>query len=231
MRRIEKGAEPACLADLRSTPGADWSSVSGDQRNEMRARLFAEQHGLCAYCMSRIPHPPSKKGMKIEHFEARANRDEKTFLWSNLLGVCLGDVGIVESASGDRGARFHCDTYRGNVPLDVHPAAFPPDVGACFSYSLAGEIRPASTLDATMHAEVSKTITHLNLNIDRLKRNRRAVIERLRADFTRKAPKTARVQALLEQASRPDGEGLLPPYAQVAVRYLAKKLRQLEGPG
>lgn len=232
MRRIEKGPEPGCLADLRGTPGANWTTVTGAQKQELRERSFAEQHGLCAYCMSKLPNPPSSGSMTIEHFETRALVPERTFDWSNLLGVCLGDVGVKEGGEGDLRDRFHCDNYRGKLrpseqALGLHPAAFPPDVGSCFSYSIQGEIRANPQLPEPRRARTEETIDHLNLNIARLKRNRAEVFEKLRAEFQKKSPKPARVKALLDLAAGPDATGQLMPYCQAAVYYLAKKLRQL----
>ena len=213
MRRIEKGLEPACLADLRGTPGADWSTVTGPQKQELRERSLAEQHGLCAYCMSKLPRPPSSESMTIEHFETRAKVPERIFDWSNLLGVCPGDVGVKEGSS-DLRERFHCDNYRGKLhparqELKLHPAAFPPDVGSIFSYSTQGEIRVNPQLPAPQRTHGEE------------------VIERLRAEFQKKSPKPARVKTLLDLASNPDATGQLIPYCQTAVYYLTKKLRQL----
>lgn len=232
MRRIEKDREPGCLSDLRSTPGADWSSVHGTQKQQMREHAFKEQRGLCAYCMSRLPEPPSAQGMKIEHFETRALSPERVFDWGNLLGVCLGDVGIPEGGGGDHRDRYHCDTYRGYLPkeeqrIELNPAAFPPDVRAMFSYTDQGEMRPARGLSPAVRASAEAQIERLNLNIARLQRNRRAVIDALRNEFRKRAPRVARVKELLERASTPDGNGRLQPYCQAAVYYLEKKLRQL----
>ncbi|CAN98473.1 MULTISPECIES: retron system putative HNH endonuclease [Sorangium] len=231
MRRIEKDREPACLADLRGTPGAAWSSVHGAQRQQMREHAFKEQHGLCAYCMSRLPGPPSAEGMKIEHFETRALSPELVFDWDNLLGVCLGDVGISDGGGHHRD-RYHCDTYRGHLPreeqrIELNPAAFPPDVSSMFSYTNQGEMRAAHGLEPTMRASAEAQIERLNLNIARHQRNRRTAIDVLRSEFQRKAPRAARVKALLELSTTPDAAGLLPPYCQAAAYYLEKKLRQL----
>ena len=202
----------------------------------MRERAFAEQGGLCAYCMSRLPTrpsdagtaKPSDAGMKIEHFETRALMPEKKFEWSNLLGVCLGAVGIEEGG-------FHCDTYRGHLKppevqrLPLNPATFPPDVGTFFSYTHQGDIKPASGLTETARVDAETMIKRLNLNIDRLRRNRQGVIGVLRAGFQKKKPTKARVAELLELASKPDHAGLLQPYCQAAMYYLDKKRRQLGG--
>lgn len=232
MRRIKKGPEPTCMAELRGTPGANWTSVSGAQKQKMREQAFAEQGGLCAYCMSRLPRPPGKDGMKIEHFETRAWTPGQIFDWGNLLGVCLGDVGLETGGEGDHRTRYHCDTYRGYLPkerqpLDLSPAAFPPDVGKSFSYTTSGEMRPAPGLEKTTRERAEATIDRLNLNIARLQRNRGAVIDALRSRFREKKPTPGRVKALLDRCSTPDADGLLQPYCQTAIDYLTKKLRQL----
>ena len=228
MRRIRKGAEPACLQDLRDTPGTSWSSAHGDEKQAMRDAAFVEQGGLCAYCMSSLDGR-SNSDVKMEHYIARGTAQGKDLLfqWSNLLGVCLGVVGIAaDDRSPSPDERFHCDTYRGSADLYVHPAVFPPDAGGLFSYTIAGEIRPATNLSPTRAAEVQKTIDNLNLNIDRLKRNRAGCLEAQRAAL-RARPKRARVRELLQDAQRPDPNGRLMPYCQVAVAYLERKLRQM----
>lgn len=230
MRRIKKGQEPPCLEELRQTPGADWSSVTGKDKQEMREHAWVEQHGLCAYCMSWL-QKTDDASMKIEHYETRAGAKEKQFYWNNLLGVCKGDIGVEE---GEKGGdhRFHCDTYRGNLitahqTLYVHPAQFPPDAGVLFSYTLEGEIRPAQGLSPDAQNEVRKTIERLNLNIARLKRNRKAVIAAARKELEKKATRK-HVEQLLEIANKPNSKNRLNPYAQIAVVYFTKKLRQLQ---
>lgn len=165
--------------------------------------------------------------MKIEHFEARARSSDLMFDWTNLLGVCLGEVETAQRPAD----RFHCDTHRGNLrpsaqELYVHPTRFPPDAGTRFSYTVAGEVRPAQQLDAEERGRVALTIERLNLNADRLKRNRAGVIHTLRADLARRGFTVGRLQELLAVAKTPE-EGRLRPYVQVAVLYLGKKLRAL----
>lgn len=221
MRRIEKGPEPACLEEIRQTPGVNWNSASGKQ--EIRDALWAEQRGLCAYCMSRLKK--SAEGMKIEHFIPRAEDKTLWFAWSNLLGVCLGDVGVEGMAD-----RYHCDTHRGHLPtekqeLHVHPARFPPDAGKLFSCTREGELIPAKSLDEQTKERIHDTIRNLNLNISRLKSNRKAVLtvlqNRLRQDDT-----PNNIKAMLATVKRADGTGSLMEYVEVVVQYLEKKLRQ-----
>lgn len=226
MRRIEKGLEPGCMEELRQTPGADWSTVPGADKQDMRKQAWKEQYGLCAYCMSRLS-PPSADGMKIEHFVPRAEDNTSLFDWSNLLGVCLGDIGVDGAVD-----RFHCDTHRGNLAkgkqaLHVHPARFPPDAGALFSYTNTGEICPAGNLGEEERARVSETIQKLNLNIERLKRNRSKVIQIARSMLQKRTVNARHVMDLLKKAKHVDESGCLPEYVEVAVHYFEKKLRQV----
>lgn len=220
MQRIQKQSEPECLEVLRETPGADWNSVHGDQKQAMRKSAHVEQHGLCAYCMSTLPGD-DKKGMTIEHFIARA-AGGALFEWSNLLGVCLGDVGCRD----DEGAGFHCDKYRGYRPvaeqeLHVHPARFPPDAAAQFRYTITGEILPGRGLNAEQQRHVQVTIDRLNLNIGRLRRNRAEVLSCLRTALGKcSSNRRVREQARARLAQLDPGL----EYAEVARQYLTRKL-------
>jgi uncharacterized protein (TIGR02646 family) len=222
MRRIDKKAEPACLEEIRQTPGVTWNSASGKQ--EIREALWAEQKGLCAYCMSRLKDK-SADWMKIEHFIPRAEDKSFWFAWSNLLGVCLGDMGVADAHE-----RFHCDTHRGHLPTDkqelhVHPAQFPPDAGTLFSCTKEGEIIPAKNVDEQARTRIQETIDKLNLNISRLKRNRKQVLIVLQ-NRLRQNDSPTNIKAMLDAAKRADASGRLMEYAEIAVKYLEKKLRQ-----
>lgn len=227
MRRIQKGHEPPSWAVRRSTPGAiTWDAVHGNERQEARNRLFDEQAGLCAYCMTRLPGT-GDADMKIEHWHARSARPDLVLDWDNVLGVCAGDVG----GSGSKAQRFHCDAYRGALPqhdqaLTVHPAAYPPDAATLFRFSRStGEIGPAPALDAAQADNVQLTVDRLNLNIDRLRRNRLAVIQKLRGWFRAGRMNPAKLADLLG-ANRTPHEGRLPEYCEVAAQYLEGKKRE-----
>ena len=220
MRRISKGAEPSSLAVRRATPGANkWDAVHGDERQDMRDALYAEQHGLCAYCLSRLS-ATTKDAMKIEHYVARSVDGTKQLCWQNLLGVCPGDRGI-----GPPG--FHCDTSRGDQELFVDPVRYPPDAASLFEYvRTTGEVRPNGELAKKERGEVAKTIDALKLNLHVLKRNRAAVIERLRNRFKSGKMTRSRIEELLD-AHRTPLNGRLPEYCEVGRTYLEKKARQI----
>lgn len=225
MRRIDKGTPPPCIADLMGTPGANWSSVHGDQKAEMRAHLAKEQLGLCAYCMKRMPEAL----MRIEHYRTRALHPTMVFTWSNLLGVCEGDVGVQAASNVDESEanpRFHCDNHRGQITrvedqeLFVDPTRLI-DPEKTFRYTLAGVIEPAANVDASRRAEIETTIARLNLNIWRLKRNRAVVRKRVRElvarEFERRSDGDARRE--LRRWLSVVGE-----YAEVEHAYLRQKV-------
>lgn len=232
MRRIEKSTEPACLVDLRNTPGADWSSVHGDQKQQMREAAHAEQGGLCAYCQSRLsgnhaadPRKPAAGGMTIEHWSARSADDgDGLFDWQNLLGVCSG-LSVSKTSETER----HCDTARGNRPLHVHPARHPPDAGRLFDYTARGEVRPASDLEQTLGEQVARDIEVLGLDTPRLRANRRAALEPIRNQLSssKSSKSYAREVRKLYERYRNPGPALQ-PFHQVIVLYLEKKVRQAQ---
>lgn len=238
MRRIRKGAEPATLRPHADDPGATWERVRGDERQALREALFAEQHGLCAYCLSRLNDPklrpdpaPSRGGMKIEHFDARkeagiteAESHRRCFDWSNLLGVCPGG----EDAPPDKRIEgLYCENVRGNTPLRFNPATFPPDVQTLLRSTDRGELLPAPELGPKQSAPVIAQVETLKLNVGWLRENRRQAIAAARKRLIEQGFKRGAVEALLRRASTPDARGLLPDQCVWVEQYLTKKLRQL----
>jgi uncharacterized protein (TIGR02646 family) len=224
VRRIDKGNEPACLAEVRrearriqndtgkAPHGGDWDLKGCAQ--PVRASLCTEQLGLCAYCMGRIeprPYSATAGGMKIEHFVARSDEPSRMYDWDNLLGACGGQFvwggDVVET----------CDTARRNRPLRIHPANSAPSPEDVFTPEGDGRLS-ARTPEAQADLQI------LNLNAQHLINNRSGVIDalrqRLRQDDSPKA-----LRRLYETATTP-AAGSLPPYAPVAARYLERKMRQ-----
>jgi len=243
VRTIDKRTEPPCLADLRreaarieaeteaEPSGGDWDP--GHCADTIRKALCAEQAGLCAYCMQRIkPHGyrselHSAGGMKIEHFEERAAHPRRMYDWDNLLGVCGGEY------RGASGLVEHCDTSRGDKPLQVHPAtAAPPRPEDVFEFR--GE-PPASWTGAKkqgvwIHAldqSVEGDIDMLNLNADHLVDNRLGVKRELQERLRNLPDERARrlfLRSRLKTASEAGPRGL-PPFAPLVVDYVERKMR------
>ncbi len=224
MRRIEKGNEPSCLAEVRrearrieqetekAPQGDDWDLKGCAEF--VRRSLCAEQFGLCAYCMGRIEprgYHPGRGGMKVEHFTPRSENARRMYDWDNLLGVCGG-----RTVWGGEEVET-CDKARGNRPLYIHPANRSPDPEEVFTTDNHGSLRAS-----THHAENDLRV--LNLNAEHLILSRRGVIDRIRQKLSKDdSPKALR--RLYHEATTPHA-GSLPPYAPVVTRYLERKMRQ-----
>src|SRR5262245_46228426 len=103
MRTIEKGREPQSLRLHRKSGGKyeDYKKV-----DQLRNALLKDQGYICCYCMGRI----TAQTMKNEHWASQSDNEESTVDWNNLMGACKG-------GDGERRAIRHCDTARGNTPL------------------------------------------------------------------------------------------------------------------
>jgi uncharacterized protein (TIGR02646 family) len=224
VRRTTKGAEPDSLAaarrereraarDTGARPSPeDWATLPTQVLDDLRRALHRDQQGLCAYCCGRFE--PEGKKMKIEHFYARSTHPERMFDWDNLLGVCLG------RSTYDGRVITHCDTHRGNNAVFTHPVQHPnPEVVLPVRVAGAdlGSIEPRTD-------EAGRDVATLHLNAPHLVHNRAEVIHRLRQKL-RADDSAVNVQRLLATAQTPV-RGQLPPHANVAVRYLARKLHQ-----
>lgn len=128
MRAITKGAEPAELQAYRAAPGAtydgkDFTPVKG----EVRKALLRDQRALCCYCMRRIssdarahptnPDAPPVVQMKVEHWKSQDAHSALQLTWSNLLGACLGGVGVSPKDQT-------CDTRKGEDAITLDPLNF-----------------------------------------------------------------------------------------------------------
>lgn len=218
MLPITKGRAPAGLGLLQATPGASWSSVSGEQKEEMRTAAIAEQGGLCAYCMRRIRGERDHKGdvdCTIEHWAARSSGADP-FHWPDMLGVCLGKTGHEQ----------HCDRSRGDKPLRVHPAR--PDLDRLVRYLGDGQIA-LDSLDEKGRIKLngnSDDVKLLNLNAISIQRSRRQVVEAVLQHAS--SADATRLRELIRRWEARDSDGHLPEYAGVALYFLRRRLRDRE---
>ncbi|MEP7119649.1 MAG: retron system putative HNH endonuclease [Byssovorax sp.] len=171
MLRYPKGAGPKVLIGWQATPNADWESLSGEDKDHVRAAILRDQGRLCAYCQRRIPTRDEQ--MKVEHWQAQSGGKDK-LRWSNLLGVCLGDE---RAESGAPKGELHCDTSRGNAALFLHPVdGSGPSPREHLKYTSQGQVLPRDTPQQDV---IGGDIKALNLNAVRLRRERRVVYEAL----------------------------------------------------
>lgn len=195
-----KGPAPVCLTTLTTTPGADWDSVHGDQKQSMRDALVRDQGSLCAYCQRRVQ--PTESEMRIDHWHPR-ERGGGVFQWNNLVGSCAD--------------RITCDVAKQETPLFLHPArGVGPDPRRFLRYTGSGEV-------VADDARAGEDMETLGLNDARLVRARRAVMDALGAWFERSSPTTKELHRRIALLESPEGES--PEYAAVRAYYFRKKVR------
>lgn len=83
---------------------------------EISDALCQEQHGLCAYCMTKIK-AQEYASMRIEHYEALSRNKELALDYQNYLGVCNG--GAKEKEVKPR--ILCCDAARQEKKLTIDP--------------------------------------------------------------------------------------------------------------
>ena len=230
MIHIDKGPEPRELVEHRaSSPSASYADFRA--LDALRAALVKEQGHLCAYCMQRITAAASgPSGMKIEHWYPQnppphdmqkpgpRPTPRGPLEFGNMLGVCTG---------GEHRPRAeqHCDTRKGNRLLSLDPLDHPERF---LRYAADGSI--LATVPA-MQAELDDV---LNLNVDRLKHNRKQAWEGTYAALKRGGERSFRAAALLKEIDRQrrlDAHGQRRAYCGHVVFFLEKKLRRVQAAG
>ena len=201
MRTIIKGNEPSSLAQHRCAPFTGYDNYP--DKDTLRASLVAEQRGLCCYCLSRIRRESDK--MKIEHWHCQDRYPIEQLDYRNLLGACLGNKGQSKD-------RQHCDLSR-NPANPMHR------VEDLIRFEANGRV---ASDDAAFDAELNEV---LNLNEAFLRNNRKDVLN----GFTGALDKCGELPAtkLNEWLRYWNGEshtGELPPFCQVVVYWLRKRL-------
>ncbi|NJK31504.1 MAG: TIGR02646 family protein [Deltaproteobacteria bacterium] len=199
MRRVKKGAEPACLAEVRreverveSEAGSRlddrWAQVK-DCKLEIQRALIRDQGGLCAYCGGRL----TQKKMKVEHFVPRSAEQDLILDWSNLLGCCNG-----EYREGNKRV-LHCDSSRAPYAEGPPGAGAPPHPPGQVPH------RPDGALRRQRDRRRKRATTRRNPSHDHRRRARSARVEPQREPVGRKP--TARGRAAPSGAEQAIGGG------------------------
>ncbi|MCA9550167.1 MAG: TIGR02646 family protein [Myxococcales bacterium] len=212
MLRIRKASPPPCITELKKTPGADWSTVTGAQKAEMRQHLLREQAGLCAYCMRRI-HQGSTT---VEHWAPRSEADADPFEWEHLLGVCDG------GGPGAKPSHQHCDRSRGAKSLALHPAHPTRDVEQVVRYKADGRV----WADDPAHERELESV--LQLNVPNLRNGRRQVVDAVVAAAQHAT--ATQLRTMIDSYTTPKN-GLRAEYAGAALYFLTRRLTQTQAIG
>ncbi len=213
MRLIRKGPEPPLLLAFRKTPGARYDGLPSDAKQELRAALVRDQHGVCCFCMQRIePEVGPELRVKIAHWMPQVVDRGRDLEWTNLLAACPGNEGTPRE-------RQHCDTRQGNDVLTVDPRER--THVASLSYTTRGEVRSSRE---DLQADIEE---RLNLNDAALcARRREAVLGMVNAlGRLRAAPiRDADLRRQLVRCETPDARGYLPPFAGALEFWLRRRL-------
>lgn len=206
---LNKGNEPAAWSAKCTTPGfTTYSPIP-----ELRQALIADQFGICAFCMRRIPikDQTEKETSKIAHLLSRTNHPNLQLKYDNMVAACPGMINGTP----------HCD--KSQESNDITLPLFRGSLQDSISYgSKDGAIKSS---EPAWDAEIQII---LNLNNELLKRNRWETLEGIRRVMDRKAWKLAQLKVLLQAWEYPDQNGLLKPYCGIVTWYLRKKIRLAE---
>ncbi len=206
MRDITKGPEPKSLTEHRAGEHCDYDNYQG--KDELRQALVREQRGLCCYCMGRIRADTAS--IKIEHWRCQARFPADQLNYQNLLGSCLG-------GQSQPSNKQHCDSRKGDRDLRWNPADPAHLVEVQLRYEIDGTIRAA---DDELNQQLDEV---LNLNLPRLKNNRKGILTAVLQWWKGKKP-VPKEQIQREIQRHAGGDNELQPYCGVAVWWLKKKL-------
>lgn len=214
---------PSFVQFVQSTPPSEYKSIPGPVKEELRAHLFVEQNGRCAYCerslrldatTTRIEHfhpqnpPPGSSTSVCAHRLGERSTARSDVSIKNMLLCCLGST----RSEGDE--RATCDTRKGNKHIceDFYtPKNLPSTADSIVEVRQSGRVVPTvHPGDVSAAEEVVEEV--LNLNAAALRDQRRkifgdnlqAFMEELHRKRGHRPAKTLRLEAaarLREQAT------------------------------
>ena len=209
MKHITKGHEPHSLSQHRKQPNSNYDNYAA--KGDLRDALLAEQGGICCYCMQRI----TAENMKIEHWACRHNHPEKQLDYQNLLAACDGGEGAAKHLQ-------HCDTHKGHDDIKIHPADPDHNCETFIKYQADGVMYSD---DAQINGDLDKV---LNLNLQRMCENRKAVWDGALASLRKRRPDGDWTRAFLNgernRWSSRDHAGQFREYCQIVNYQLDKKI-------
>jgi uncharacterized protein (TIGR02646 family) len=163
--------------------------------------------------MRRIAEPTAQK-MVIEHFKPQSLYPELQFNYYNLLASCQGNEGLSESYQ-------HCDERKKSHEITINPLN--QTMMERIKFTSNGEIY---TDDVILDKDINNV---LNLNLQQLKNERKAIIlgleQKIQRKFKDKTVSKSFINELLKEwSARADNQ--YRPMCQVAIQYLQKKIKQ-----
>ncbi len=80
-------------------------------KSEIKKLLIDEQHGICAYCMSRI----NERNIVIDHWMPLSSGKKYVLDYNNFAGCCCG------GRNKDRRKELCCEAAKDNEPITINP--------------------------------------------------------------------------------------------------------------
>jgi uncharacterized protein (TIGR02646 family) len=211
MRYIAKNAknEPTSLLKYKAQPNANYNDYR--EKDDLRQVLWAEQGGLCAYCIQRIQSATLDK-MKIEHFKAESQFPDLQLDYFNLLAVCKGNENSNEKS-------YKCDKSKKDAIIQLNPTN--KTMTDTIRFLKNGYIE---SVNMSYNEELNDI---LRLNINQLIQIRKAKIDAIDQIIARqckgKKVSKAILNELLTDWNKVEN-GCLKEFCQVIIYHLEKKL-------
>jgi len=184
----------------QSHPQDNWdvdfrNSNQGNDYKTIKELIFNDQGDLCAFCENEVNDVHKQR---LEHFHPKSDSNPNhnfALDWTNLIGVCFGGSDV-DKTIHPLPANLSCDAYKNHLivknklPLAcegllLNPLEFPAFPCLFELDKRTGELKSKDGYEefgidnchySTIAELVEKTIEYLNLNCDRLNKQRLAVL-------------------------------------------------------
>lgn len=159
---------------IPENPRKAWANFSRNGgKQEVHEKLIPLQGSLCVYCENKL----DKYGFHIEHILSKTENPQLTFEYTNLSLSCIKDGSIFENTDENPVSCGHATKKQANEydeNLFIKPTEA--NCNSLFSYQINGEINSNSNNCETDKQRVEHTWKVLNLNCNRLTREREEII-------------------------------------------------------
>ncbi|HEX8148824.1 MAG TPA: retron system putative HNH endonuclease [Pyrinomonadaceae bacterium] len=195
---------------------------------QLREQLYAEQRGLCCYCMKVI----SVRNSNVEHFLPQSAFPEGEVDYYNLYLACRYSQGLPKD-------RQHCDIRKANALIGKFIGYGSPTVQRCedlIKYTPDGYILPANTPFKSLEdaqknylrlgpndKAILVTIEILNLNTRDLRKEREHFIDDLIREIMKSPTDTTKLEAMRREYE----EDFSKKFAGVALYFIKQRLGTL----
>ncbi|ADU67371.1 retron Ec78 anti-phage system effector HNH endonuclease PtuB [Pantoea sp. At-9b] len=204
MKKIKKGSEPRLLSEYKlANPTSSWKTgfrqnAGPEAIKSVTDNLKNQQFGLCLYCEIDLKDAEGIgfDDFRVEHFfpenpkknESRNDGINYALHWPNLFGCCTGGNTpyVVDKEERYSNPETHCDVPKSNndwTAIILDPTVDIPAFPSLFQYTEGGTILVSSQCPVEKIDRANNTIEHLNLNSNKIKRFRSAIISKIRDEL------------------------------------------------